>query len=151
MKVVTFHAMDKNLYKKINEWIDTECEENTLNIFTINLPHWIIQYIHKEQYINRTIESRSAFMRYIINKYLEYIKVLFNDYVCVKCQKKLRYEKNPCIHIPKLAPSRSEFIRHAFMWYYYNRNEGKKENKDTSKKGLPIINGKEIVLIRRLD
>ena len=122
MKIISVHL--KNItVRVINEWLDTPCQSKC-SIPTINLPDWVVVYI------DNMYNNRSLFLRGILRKYIDFLKSIFGEPTGI-------------------SPSRSEFIRHAFMWWYYTKIEYLKpleENEDNL-----IIDGKEIIVLKRLD
>lgn len=113
MKIISIATTENEVDKEINKWIEKPCEiDKKGESSTINLPLWVFEYINTLK-----ITNKSKFLRNCIVQYLNYLKENFilKEYS----------------DIPKIAPSRSEFIRHAFMWNFYNTLKEKKKQKLT--------------------
>ena len=113
-----------HLRKDLTTKINEWIKTPTTAVFnpTLYIPKWELSYIDSKT------NNRSLYFRDLLRRYFTYLENQF---------------KSPVI----ITTSRSGFIRIAFLWHYYQKETIVPTPK---KKGL-IINGKELVVIRRLD
>ena len=127
MKIITI-GYAHGLREAIEPWVGMENKNvDDERSITLNLPEWILQIIHKKQYETCETASRSEFIRHHTWTYINYLKTIFPEAV-------------------KIAPSRSEFIRHALMRWYYQEQKLMKTIEKTKKKEVNLTNGMKLDL-----